>query len=147
MATLLSTLKLTASKKPAQLPPVQIRRNKLCKKLIEQIEMVKAAQSGTQYIVNKLRTFENEKGEQEIIEVPKRLKEWWFVTSEGKLALSVRYGARTLELAKGKTAIEVASMDDLVGVLETVKAAVAAGELDTAIDAASGSLRKGFTTH
>ncbi len=62
----------------------------------------------------------------------------------GKLALSVRYGARLLELAKGKYAVEVASEKELVPTLEIIKAAVLAGEPDTAIDAASNKLRAGF---
>jgi hypothetical protein len=57
----------------------------------------------------------------------------------------VRYGARVLTLnAKGMTAIEVADLDELVAVLGKLKAAVDAGELDTAIEAASSKLRAGF---
>jgi len=47
-------------------------------------------------------------------------------------------------LAKGKTAVEIATQQDLVPTLELIKAAVEAGELDQQMDAASGSLRKGF---
>jgi len=56
----------------------------------------------------------------------------------------VRYGSWTIELAKGKPSVEVASAEDLVRALETVKQAVEAGELDTEIDKASSSLRSGF---
>jgi hypothetical protein len=49
-----------------------------------------------------------------------------------------------LELAKGKTAIEVATAKELVSTFETICAAVTAGELDAAIDAASNQLRSGF---
>jgi hypothetical protein len=61
-----------------------------------------------------------------------------------KLALSVRYGARLLELAKGKFAVEVASDKELMPTLELIKAAVLNRELDAAIDAASSKLRAGF---
>ena len=57
----------------------------------------------------------------------------------------VRYGARILELAKGKTAIEVATAKELVATFEALCAAVNAGELDAAIDAARNQLRSGFT--
>jgi hypothetical protein len=60
------------------------------------------------------------------------------------LALSVRYGSRVLELAKGKFAIEVANERDLLSALELVKSATLAGELDSAIDNASNKLRAGF---
>jgi hypothetical protein len=56
----------------------------------------------------------------------------------------VRYGAKVIELAKGKSAIEVASPDALIEALEAVNAAVLAGELDTQIEAVSGQLRSGF---
>lgn len=56
----------------------------------------------------------------------------------------MRYGARLLELAKGKFAVEVASDKELVPTLELIKTAVLNGELDTAIDAASSKLRADF---
>jgi len=62
----------------------------------------------------------------------------------GKIALTVRYGAKVLELVKNKNAIEVASASELVKTLELVKTATAAGELDDAIAAASAKLRSGF---
>lgn len=148
MATgILGTLKFTTAKKPAQLSPVQNRRAKLCKKLDEQIALVMGKKNGTIYTINKIVTFVNDKGEEEVTEVAKRLREWFFMTDNGKYALTVRYGARTLELAKGKSAIEVATLEELVTALETVKAATQAGELDVAIEAVSSKLRDGFTTH
>ncbi len=146
MATsILSTFRFTTAKKTVQLSPVQSRRAKLCKKLDEQIAIAKGNQSGTLYVVNKISTVVNANGEEEVVEVAKRLKEWWFATDSGKLALTVRYGSRTLALnAKGMTAIEVADLDELITVIGKLKVAVDAGELDAAMDVASVSLRKGF---
>ncbi len=79
-------------------------------------------------------------------EVPKTVKAWHFVADNGKLCVHIKYGARTLELARGKTAVEVANSKDLVPTLELIKAAVSNGELDTQIEAASIALRKGFTS-
>lgn len=144
MATLAS-LKLTAAKKPTQLPAAQVRRNKLCLRLQEQIQLAKAKQSGTPFVARKSRIVKDaETGLRQAVQLPKRVKEWWFTTDSGKIALSVRYGARALELAKGKSAVEVASVNDLVPTLEVLKSAVEAGELDTAMEAASGALREGF---
>ena len=56
----------------------------------------------------------------------------------------MRYGSRVLDIAKGKNAIEIANMADLIAVIETVKSAVETGELDAEIEAASGSLKAGF---
>jgi hypothetical protein len=47
-------------------------------------------------------------------------------------------------LAKGKSAIEMATATDLVPTLELIKRAVEAGELDAQIDAAALKLRDGF---
>jgi energy-coupling factor transporter transmembrane protein EcfT len=57
----------------------------------------------------------------------------------------VRYGARVLDLGKGKIAVELASAKELVATLETISAAVNAGELDAAMEAASTKLRSAFT--
>ena len=142
----LTTLKLTAAKKPSQISAVVQRRNKLVKRLCEQIELVKAEQSGTTYTATKLRTIADaETGIRKQVSVAKRIKSWTFIADNGKLCVNVRYGARVLELAKGKTAIEVASAKELVPTFDAICAAVNAGELDAAIDAASNQLRSAFT--
>lgn len=56
----------------------------------------------------------------------------------------MKYGSRTLDIPKGKSTIEVASGEDLIAAIQTVKAAVEAGELDSQIEIASGSLKAGF---
>jgi hypothetical protein len=140
----LSTLKLTATQKPTQVSDVQQRRNKLAKRLWEQMELAKAQQAGTQFVATKFRTVKDSDGVRKTVEANKRVKAWWFTGDNGKLALCVRYGSKVLELAKGKYAIEVGGEKDLVNVLEVVKTAVLNGELDTAIDNAANKLRDGF---
>jgi len=145
MATL-ATLKLSATVKPTHMPAVQMRRNKLAKRLWEQVELAKAQQAGTQFTSTKFRSIADpETGLRKQVEVSKRIKQWWFTTDNGKLALSVRYGARLLELAKGKYAVELASEKELLPTLEIIKTAVLAGELDTAIENAASKLRDGFS--
>ena len=143
--TTFSSLKLTTAQKPTQMSAVQQRRNKLAKRLWEQMELAKAQQTGTHYTATKFRTItDNETGLRKQIETNKRVKAWWFVGDNGKLVLSVRYGTKVLELAKGKWAVEVGSDKDLVPTLELLKGAVLAGELDTQIEAAANKLREGF---
>jgi hypothetical protein len=142
----LSTLKLVSATKPAALAPIVQKRNKLMKKLWEQIELAKAQADGRDYTATKLRTVKDENGNTKTIEQAKRVRAWWWNDSNGKLCVTVRYGAKMLELAKGKTAVEVGSKDDLVTTLETLKAAVDAGELDTAIEAVSGAVKSAFKT-
>ena len=140
----LNTLKLTATVKPTQIPAVQQRRNKLAKRVWEQIELAKAQQAGTQFVATKFRTVTDSTGVRKQVEMNKRIKAWWFTADNGKLALCVRYGSKLLELAKGKYAIEVGVEKELVNVLEVVKTAVLNGELDTAIENAADKLREGF---
>ena len=143
MATLAS-LKLVAAKKPTQLPPIMHRRNKLSAKVFEQILLARAQNDGTAFAPTRSKMVINTEGNRVQITQPKRVKAWWFVAENGKCCISVRYGSKVLELAKGKTAIEVASAAALIDALEAVNAAVIAGELDTQIEAASGQLRSAF---
>ena len=141
----LSQLKLVAVKKPLHTPVIELRRRKLSTKLWEQIQLAKSQISGQPFVVTKYRSVKDaETGFRKQVEVPKRIKPWWFVSDSGKVCFSVRYGSWTIELAKGKPSVEVASAEDLVRALETVKLAVEAGELDTQIETASASLRSGF---
>jgi hypothetical protein len=78
------------------------------------------------------------------VEIPKRIREWWFRNDAGKVCVSVRYGTKVIELAKGKHSVEVENALALVKALETIKSAVEQGELDTQIEAASGALKLGF---
>lgn len=143
MATLAS-LKLVASKKPTNQPPVLQRRNKLSSKVFEQIQLAHAQSRGESYAPTKNKTVTNIGGERVVVTVPKRIKPWWFVAENGKCCIAIRYGAKVIELAKGKTAIEVANPDALIEALEAVNVAVLAGELDSQIEAVSGQIRSLF---
>ena len=138
----LSTLKLTSVQKPTHIAPVQMRRNKLAKRLWEQEQMAQAQASGSHYSPIKLRTItDSETGTRKQIETHKRVKPWWFTADNGKLSLCVKYGVATLELAKGKFAVEVPAEKDLSTTLAALRGAVLAGELDTAIDVAANALK------
>jgi hypothetical protein len=141
----LTSFKLVASKRARSIPPVVQRRNKLANKLHEQIELCEAQRAGTIYAPKRLRTVTNKHtGERTTVEAVKRVKEWFWINDAGKLNLAVRYGSKVLELAKGKNAIELASGEELIAALQSLKAAVLAGELDAQIEATSGQLRAGF---
>ncbi len=144
MATLTS-LKLTAAQKSVNLPAVQVRRNKLLLRLAEQHQMARAQQAGEVFSATKLRMVKDaDTGVKKQILTSMRVKPWRFVCENGKLALGVRYGARLLELGKGKFAIEMASHKELLPTLDLIKTAVQDGELDAAMDTASGRVRAGF---
>ena len=141
----LSQLKLTSAVKPRSLPDVQQRRNKLIHRIWEQVELARAQIEGRIWTTTRYRSVRDpDTGLRKQLEVPKRVRPWWFVADDGTVCINIRYGTKPLELVKGKTGIVVSSADDVVRTLELVKQAVAAGELDEQMAAASGSLKSGF---
>lgn len=141
----LANLKLIVAKRPMQLSPIVQRRNKVIKRIFEQIQLATAAQEGKTYAPTKLRTVKDEAtGETTTVQVAKRIKEWWFVTEAGKLCVSLKYGAKVVEIAKGKTAVELVNANELVQTLETLKTAVESGELDAQLEVVSGAVKAAF---
>ncbi|MGY0194616.1 DUF6641 family protein [Leptothrix sp. BB-4] len=140
----LSKLKLVAAHAEKR-SPAGLRRAKLTGKILDQIAAAKAESEGSTYAAKRMKFVQDsETGERKQVETATRVKQWWWKSATGKVMLAVRYGAKPIELAKGKNAIELSSMAELIEALEAVKEAVTAGELDAQIEQASGSLRAGF---
>ena len=133
----LDTLKIVVKPNYQPTSPTEARRSKLIGKLQEQLAMVEAELAGKQYKRLKWVTAADEEGEPRRIQRPVRLKQWWFRDRGNTLLLAVRYGAKALPIAKDRSAIEVASLDKLPLVLNTLIKAVDAGELDTQLAAIS----------
>jgi len=141
----LSALKLVQAKREKGNSPQHARRQKLSSKLHEQIQLAKAQQSGTEFSPVRVRSVKDEvTGQNRKVEVPKKLKPWWWTDDKGKLCITVRYGARTLEIVDGKNAIETDSIADVITSLQVIRTAVDAGELDKRIDAVMGQVKAGF---
>lgn len=140
----LANLKLSNTKRTATLAPIQIRRNKLAGKLADQIQLALAQQQGETYNTTRFKTVASEDGSRKSVEIQRRVRPMWWTNTDGKICLTVRYGAKQLELSKGKPTVEVGGADQLVSTLQLIKQAVEAGELDAQIEAASGALRSGF---
>ena len=141
----LSALKFVVTKRQQGSSPAHAKRQKLSNKIHEQIQMAKAVQSGTEFRPVKLRKVMDEAtGEMRQVELPKRLKPWWWPSDGGKMCITVRYGARTLEVIEGKNAIETDSLEGVITTLEVLRGAVDAGELDARIEAVSGLVKAGF---
>jgi len=142
----LSALKLVKAKREKGNSPHQARRQKLSTKLAEQIQLAKAQQAGAEFSPVRVRTIKDEAtGQSRKVEVPKKLKPWWWTDEKGKLCITVRYGARTLEIVEGKNAIETDNIADVITSLQVIRSAVDAGELDMRIDAVMSVAKSGFT--
>ena len=143
--TALANLKLVNAKRPVHLSPVVQRRNNVAKRIYEQIELAKSKLEGKAFSPMRLRTVKDaETGLNKTVSVPKRVKEWWFTSDSGKLCLSLRYGAKVVEIAKGKTAVELTGEKELVATLEILKQAIESGELDAQIEAVAGAVKAGL---
>ena len=142
----LSSLKLVTAKKQLSASPIIHRRNKLVAKLHEQIELCEAKRSGQQFAPKRLKTYTNKQtGERMTVETVKRVKEWFWISDNGKINLSIRYGAKTLPLnKKGANAVECTDGEDLINTLKSIKLAVMDGELDDAITEVSSATRRAF---
>ena len=139
MATVLSSLKVINAVKQVANDSTQFRREKLCKKLDEQINLAVAVSEGNTYTVKRQRNIKDkESGLTTTVEVNKRVRQWWFVNRDtNKVALQLRYGTKVIEFAKGKNAIEVNSGEELITTLQKLRTATLNGELDESINSAS----------
>ncbi len=143
--SVIAKFKLVASKRERNLSPIIVRRNKLAAKIEEQLQLSTAQKEGRLYAPKRIKNVTNAEGERVAVETTKRVKEWYWTTPANKINLCVRYGSKTLELSKGKNAIELSSGEELLSTLSMLKDAVIAGELDDAITNASDNLRAGFS--
>jgi len=143
MATL-ATLKFTDAKKPKAPSPALSRRHKLSAKLADQVSIARAQAEGRSFEITRSKRIRDEEGNINTVSVPKRTKPWWFTADSGGLCVSVYYGSRVLELAKGKTAVEANDLAEVAEILGLFKAEVDKGSFDAAIELASGNLRKNF---
>ena len=129
--TVLNSLKLV-SYSPANNNTVEAtRRRKLVVKIDEQLALA----ANADYQPTKIKRVKDADGNVEKVEVAKRIKCWWSATADGKVNLTVRYGSKPVEFAKGKNAIELDSEGQVAATLLKVKEAVQAGEFDKLIDA------------
>ena len=141
----LNALKLVQAKREKGNSPQHARRQKLSTKLAEQIQLAKAQQSGTEFSPVRVRTVKDEAtGLSSKVEVPKKLKPWWWTDEKGKLCVTIRYGARILEIVEGKNAIETDNIAGVIASLQVIRSAVDSGELDARIEAISGLMKSGF---
>lgn len=143
--SVLNGLKLVSAKRPTALAPIQVRRNKLIVKLMDQIALATALRDGVTYAPKRLRTIKNkESGEVRSVEVAKTVRPWFFTAESGKVVIQLRYGSKVVDIAKGKNSVEVSNGAELITVLETLKSACELGELDQQISSAAEAVKARF---
>jgi hypothetical protein len=126
MTTLLSSLKVIDRPKIEPKPPILGKRMKLIERLDEQLAMVQCMLAGEPFEAFKEKVVKHpETGERQTIRKRKAVR------------FEIKVGLKSMELEKGKTAIDVGPKDKLLDVIGTIIKAVEKGELDTHILALS----------
>lgn len=136
--TVLKTFKLVAYSPVNSNTTEATRRRKLVEKIDEQLALA----ANADYQPTTIKRVKDAEGNVEKVEVAKRIKRWWSATADGKINLTVRYGSKPIEFAKGKNAIELDSEEQVAATLLKVKEAVQAGEFDKLIDAQLSDRKK-----
>ena len=114
--------------------PVQTRRAKFVAKLEEQKLLLKDPNH-----VRTVQRWTKVNGERQAVTKQQAVRPWWKTDPSGQVVMSVKFGAKPVEFEKGKAGIAVPSKDKLPTVIDTLIAAVRAGELDDLFSQAAKS--------
>ena len=106
--------------------PVVRRRAKLMERLQLQIDLF----ANPELKITQQTWQQTPDGTKQLLPRHKCIKRWWRTDHLGQTTLVIRYGAKPIEFAPGKTAIAVGDKQRVPEVLNAVLAATAAGELD-----------------
>ncbi len=114
-------LKFTASIRPNKLSAQTLRRQKLVKRIDQQIGYTRQMISG-----------EHPRGS------------WVWMDEAGTYYLPIKYGRQPIELKKGMFSIECPDLDHVEHALCTIRAMVVQGDFDEQITKVSAAIRKRF---
>ena len=134
----LNQVELSVYKPNTQKSPIARRREKLAFKLEEQLKLA----SDSTYQPTKIVWNTDSDGNQHKLEQPKRIKRWWIEHTDGSVQLTVRYGSKPLEFAKGKNAIALKRKEDVEPTLRKLKLAVLGGEFDEMLEQQIGVVKR-----
>jgi hypothetical protein len=115
------SLNLVPIVKPKTINPVVQRRTRLLKSIRRQQTLVDAFKTGE-----------------------KTKRSWFWMSEDGKIFLQVKYGKVALELGKGKSTIQCASLDDVSKNLTTIETLINKGEFDALLTNISKDIRSKF---
>lgn len=142
--SILDTLSFTdVSRQIGTVDKLTQAKQRIMEAIDNQISYAKQAIKGQAPIAKRVTTVTDEDGAKRKIEQDYAPRVWWFEAPDENVYLNVRYGNRPLALTKaGKVAIKAGALKDVPKVLETVKKAVEAGELDALLKQVSKREKK-----
>ena len=114
-------LKFVATKNPAAVDVVTQRRQRLVRRIDQQISLIKSAADGT---------------------LPR--SSWVWMDEAGAYLVPIKYGRQHIELKKGMFSIQCTDLEHVEQALATVRAMILKGELDVQLELASSNIRAKF---
>lgn len=142
--SLLKNLKLSSTLPRSIVDGKQTARTKLLRYLKEQQAIALADVEGRAYAATKIVFRTGENGQRVRAEAPRHVRRGWFQDEAGTVFFQLRYGSKPLDLGKGMTCVEVGKLAELPSLIDTLIAAINAGELDGTLTAAVNERRANF---
>ena len=130
----LSKLSLTVSSQKQPVSPVEKKRLNLLRKLELQIQAAEAELRDEEFLEEIRKLVRGEDGEREQVTEKRPIRKWWWQHHTGAWLLTLKDGSKPLPLLEDKNSVEIGEITNLVEVLQTVRSAVLAGELDDALE-------------
>ena len=125
--------------------PIRKRRDNTVRALDEQIKLAELMQQGESYTPTAQRwELDPVSGERRRIDWPKRVYAWFWQVDGSEWFVTLRYGNRCIELARGRKAVQVESLDEVVEALKTLREAAREGEFDAGLESASRAIHARF---
>ena len=131
----LAQLALTDSSPKTPVSPVSRKRLNLLRKLELLIQAAEAQLRDEEFFEDIRKWVRGEDGEKILVDSKRPVRKWWWQHHTGAWMLTLRDGSKDIPLGEGKVSIEIGEITNLVEVLQTVRSAVLAGELDPALEA------------
>ena len=133
----LADVKLVSAVRPTFQDPVTLKRSKFISRVSEQLEIANLLMKGEQIPFTNVH-------ESVSLKRPRKASHWWWTDKDGKYLMAIKYGSKVIELAKGKSAVQAETLEQIIEVLKSLKQATSNGELDLHLTQASELIRKKF---
>ena len=133
----LADVKLVSAVRPTFQDPVTLKRTKFISRVSEQLEIANHLMKSEQIPFTNFH-------DPVSLKKPRKVSPWWWTDKDGKYLMTLKYGSKVIELAKGKPAVQAETLDQIIEVLKSLKLATSNGELDLHLSQASELIRKKF---
>jgi hypothetical protein len=133
----LADVKLVSAVRPTFQDPVALKRLKFISRVSEQLEIANHLMKGEQIPFTSFN-------DPVSLKRPRKVSPWWWTDKDGKYLMTIKYGSKVIELAKGKPAVQAETLEQIIEVLKSLKLATSNGELDFLLTQAGELIRKRF---